>query len=176
MTKAESEALFIDAVQSDETRIVEMTVQDTNSFRVHVHRIMKEMESKNHTMWLKAKSFGVSRVGGRTVISKALLSKFKVYRIDESGKEELVKYTDESYAAVNGDEQEYVVDDLGAVDVKDTTLKVATSSAACCRYCIDKVCVVKQAYMRECDKAGKNIMEELKMVVCDKCEMPKIIL
>lgn len=169
MTKAESEALFLDAIFNDASRSIEMSASQTNSFRVHVHRIMKEMDKKNHTLWLKAKQFGVSRVGDRTVISKAELGKFKVYKLNDDGTEELIIRDPETAL-------EMQVDDLGPVDLnvdeEVITLKASIGDDKNCRYCANKVCSIKQKFMRECDAAGKDTLDELLLVVCSKWGAP----
>jgi hypothetical protein len=173
MTKAESEALFFDAVHNDETRCIIMTKEQTCSFRVHVHRIMKEMEKKNHTLWLRAKNFGISRVGDETIISKAKLNAFKVYRYDEDGNKVLVVRNDTDE---NG-YKDIEVDDLGEVALEVIKIIPSTEDGVNCRYCKNKVCLIKQKYMKECDDAGKDTLEEIKMVVCSKWEkyiLPKI--
>jgi hypothetical protein len=135
MIRAESESIFLAAVLDNKSKAIRMTDQDTKSFRVHVHRIMKDMEKSNHSMWLKAKQFGIAREGDTTFVRKASLRKWEMFTVEDDG---TVTPFDMS-----------VYDDLTEVIVEVAAEPaVAVSNTMNCRSCAVKTCVIRQSWIQ----------------------------
>jgi predicted metal-binding protein len=172
MTKAESESIYLAAILNDETREVEMTDMETCTFRVHVHRIKKEMEKKNHNLWLKTKQFGITRSGNITTISKAELRNFKMYRINAEGVRELVVLPSEDVEQVENVETVSVATTAAYDSV--ITLIEADDPLMSCGHCSDRNCPVKIKKMRELDKIDMSTtMDKIKLIVCSQWKDPE---
>lgn len=93
MIRSEAEELFIAAILSGEDlTAVEMSLQETQVFRVLIGRTLKEMEKKNKNLWLKARDYGIeykasesSVSGGYALIKKLDSNRFKLFKVAPSG-------------------------------------------------------------------------------------------
>ena len=72
MTKAEAEDIFFRAVAAGETILVEMTPAEVKVFRVLIGRMMGQMETKNRSLWQKAREFGIEYREPYAIIKKAV--------------------------------------------------------------------------------------------------------
>lgn len=86
MTRSEAEELFISVVMSGESAAIELTLPETQVFRVLVGRCLKEMEKKNRTLWLKARDFGVEWKEPYAIIKKLDANRYKLFKVEENGK------------------------------------------------------------------------------------------
>jgi len=94
MTKAEAEEIIIAVVLSGEDVIaIPLTSVETQVFRVLVGRSLKEMEVKNHTLWLKAREYGIEYKEPYAIIKKQNMHRFKLFKVGPIG--ELVPLVDE---------------------------------------------------------------------------------
>lgn len=82
MTRSEAEEIFIGTVMSGESAAVEMSLPECQVFRVLVGRTIKEMESKNRTLWLKARDFGIEYKAPFCIIKKLDTNRYKIYTIN----------------------------------------------------------------------------------------------
>lgn len=85
MTRIEAEEAFISAIMSGSTCVIEMTQKECQVFRVLIGRCIKEMESKNRPLWLKAREFGVEYKEPYAVIRKIGVDRLRVYKLEEDG-------------------------------------------------------------------------------------------
>lgn len=85
MTRSEAEEIFISVILKNENSAVEMDAKDAAVFRLFVGKMLKEMESKNRSLWLKAREFEVAYVAPYVMIKKRDGSKYKILRIEEKG-------------------------------------------------------------------------------------------
>jgi Cu2+-containing amine oxidase len=83
MTKGEAEEIFISAIMSGENVVVEMTLSECQVFRVLIGRSIKEMQSKNRNMWLKAREFGIEYVAPYAVIRKLDVNRYKMFKMED---------------------------------------------------------------------------------------------
>lgn len=86
MNKQEAEEIFIAAVMSGEEKIaVELTLPETQIFRVLVGRTLKEMERKNHSLYIKAREYAIEYKNGSAIIRKHDADRYKMFTIAKDG-------------------------------------------------------------------------------------------
>jgi hypothetical protein len=85
MTRSEAEEIYIGTVMSGESAAVEMTLPETQVFRVLIGRCMKDMERRNRSLWLKAREFGIEYKKPYCIIKKLDANRYKIYSIGADG-------------------------------------------------------------------------------------------
>jgi hypothetical protein len=85
MTRTEAEEIYISAILSGESVVVEMSLTDTQVFRVLAGRCMKEMERKNRNLWLKAREYGIEYKEPYMIIKKLDANRYKMYKVNADG-------------------------------------------------------------------------------------------
>lgn len=85
MTRVEAEEIFITVVLSDESAAVEISATEVQVFRVLIGRILKEMERKNKSLWLKAREYGIEYHAPMAIIKKKNEDRYKLFKIDKNG-------------------------------------------------------------------------------------------
>lgn len=104
MIKAQSEEIIMEVIMSKESREVEMTQSDTNTLRVHLFRLQKDMKKANSVMATIASQIGITRRGNLTVIGFAAYKPFTMYRRNEDGiLEKLNNFTEEELLKMEAD-------------------------------------------------------------------------
>jgi hypothetical protein len=83
MTRSEAEEIFIAVVMSGESCAIEMTLKETQVFRVLVGRTLQEMEKKNRTLWLKARDFGIEYREPYAVVRKLENDRYKMFKLKD---------------------------------------------------------------------------------------------
>lgn len=86
MVKSEAEEIFISVVMTGEAAAVEMTLPECQVFRVLVGRSLKEMQSKNRPLWLKAREFCIEYKEPYAIIKKLDANRFKMFKIEDGNK------------------------------------------------------------------------------------------
>jgi hypothetical protein len=85
MTRGEAEEIFISVVMSGESAAIELTLPETQVFRVLIGRCLKEMEKKNRTLWLKARDYGVEYKEPYALIRKLDNARYKLFKVGDKG-------------------------------------------------------------------------------------------
>lgn len=85
MTREEAEEIFIPIVLSDDTEVAKMTAQEFQAFSVFVGEILKDMEKKNHELWLRARNYALDYNEPYATIKNRDMSRYKLFVINEDG-------------------------------------------------------------------------------------------
>lgn len=165
MTKIEAEKLFMDAVEIDEKVTLDMTAKETLTFRTLIGRVLKEMSKRQPKLYANAKNFTIERENGYTVIKRADVGRFNARVVKEDGTVVLVRSKERA---------EDEIDDLGSMKVEVMVAELKdTVNNTNCKNCVNKVCSLKQNFMRECDKTELDTLYELTKKVCDNWNTDK---
>jgi hypothetical protein len=86
MTKGEAEELLLKAVMSDRDVIMfRMKKDEASVFRVLAGRIIKEMESKNRALWMKARVYGIEWREPYAVVRRTNSTQYEMFTLGSHG-------------------------------------------------------------------------------------------